>query len=172
MVLFNAKAQGGKGAKIFCLFLMLILLVVGCVEAKTAETPVPPEPSPTAAEPTVEPTAAQIEEATAEITPTPSPTATDNNASSDTTVQLTILYTNDEHRADIWNVYADLEIKHGDDAAAESVLQRATQAPLNTKAMKAAFKKWIEFESKRGGDVEAVQTAAKAWVEAKKEAEK
>jgi 2',3'-cyclic-nucleotide 2'-phosphodiesterase (5'-nucleotidase family) len=97
MVLFNAKAQGGKGAKIFCLFLMLILLVVGCVEAKTAETPVPPEPSPTAAEPTVEPTAAQIEEATAEITPTPSPTATDNNASSDTTVQLTILYTNDEH---------------------------------------------------------------------------
>jgi rRNA biogenesis protein RRP5 len=68
-------------------------------------------------------------------------------------------------RGDIWNVYIDCEMAHGDPVRAADLLNRATDCRLKERTMKTLFKKWVKLERERDGDIERVTAKAKAWIE-------
>lgn len=53
-------------------------------------------------------------------------------------------------RADVWNVYLDLEIKEGNATRIRQLFERATNIKLSAKKMKYLFKKYLEWEMSRG----------------------
>jgi len=76
-------------------------------------------------------------------------------------------------RLDVFFVYVDKEVKHGDVDSARLLFQKqsgksgATKMKLSDKQMKSFFKKWFAFEEKHGtmNDQEAVKDAARSYVE-------
>jgi rRNA biogenesis protein RRP5 len=77
-------------------------------------------------------------------------------------------------RLDIFSVYADKEIKHGDADAARALFSKVanrldTSIPLKLtdKQMKSFFKKWFHFEEAHGTEqtCEAVKAAARKYVQ-------
>ena len=77
-------------------------------------------------------------------------------------------------RMDIWNVFIDMEMKHGGDASGDSVRGLYKRAVADDKCSPkqaaALFKKWKEFEEKMGNErgVNEVMVRAKAYVAGKK----
>ena len=69
-------------------------------------------------------------------------------------------------RTDIWSTYVDQEIKCGDDDRTRGLLERATHLELTPKSMKFLFKKFLDFERKRGNKekVEKVKRMAMDYV--------
>lgn len=77
-------------------------------------------------------------------------------------------------RMDIWNVFIDMEMKHGDDESGDIVRGMYKRAVADDKCSPkqaaALFKKWKEFEEKKGNErgVNEVMVRAKAYVAGKK----
>jgi rRNA biogenesis protein RRP5 len=72
---------------------------------------------------------------------------------------------------DIWNVFIDMEMKHGEADAVRNLYKRAVaDKKCSAKQAAALFKKWKEFEEKNGSEksVQDVLTRAKAFVAAAK----
>lgn len=53
-------------------------------------------------------------------------------------------------RTDLWLVYVDMLIKHGDLDNTRRTFEKATSLNLNPKRMKSIFKKWLDFEKQYG----------------------
>jgi rRNA biogenesis protein RRP5 len=79
-----------------------------------------------------------------------------------------------QKRLDIFFVYVDKEVKHGEIDSARSLFQRAasprssgSMMKLADKQMKSLFKKWYSFEEQHGDDEtqERVKNAAREYVE-------
>ena len=70
-------------------------------------------------------------------------------------------------RTDIWSVYLDQEIGHGDEQRARTLFERATHVVLPPKKMKFLFKRYLDFEKKYGDAkrVEYVKKKAMEYVE-------
>jgi rRNA biogenesis protein RRP5 len=77
-------------------------------------------------------------------------------------------------RLDLFFVYVDKEVKHGEVDTARSLFQRAVSPrssgntmKLSDKQMKSLFKKWYSFEETSGDDdtQELVKNAAREYVE-------
>ena len=75
---------------------------------------------------------------------------------------------NHPKRVDQWNVYADMEVKHGDAASARRIYERLASLHLSSKKMRAALKRWLRFEQQHGSadDAERVRERARAYVAA------
>jgi rRNA biogenesis protein RRP5 len=58
-------------------------------------------------------------------------------------------------RNDIWNVYLDQEMKHGEEGRVKALYERCTHLTWPSKKMKAIFKKYLEY-AKRIGDEDLV----------------
>ena len=69
---------------------------------------------------------------------------------------------NHPKRIDQWNIYADMEIKHGDASAARRVFERMSSLRLSSKKMRAALKRWLGFETQHGTDDDAERVRQKA----------
>jgi rRNA biogenesis protein RRP5 len=69
-------------------------------------------------------------------------------------------------RSDLWHVYVDREVKQGNVVQARQIFDRMIHAKFSTKAMQALFKKYLQFESKHGGEEEQerVREMAKQYV--------
>eukprot|EP00958_Prasinococcus_capsulatus_P013529 scaffold1399_cov410-Prasinococcus_capsulatus_cf.AAC.8 len=72
------------------------------------------------------------------------------------------LVANFPKRTDLWSVYLDQEIKHGDQGVIRALFQRATNLDLSTRKMKFFFKRYLQYEQEHGDDtsVAAVKEAA------------
>jgi rRNA biogenesis protein RRP5 len=70
-------------------------------------------------------------------------------------------------RSDLWHVYVDREIKHGDYSYARQIFERMIAAKTSVRNMKVIFKKYLEFEQKYGNvsSQEAVKQKAREYVE-------
>ena len=70
-------------------------------------------------------------------------------------------------RTDLWSVYLDQEVAHGDQHRARALFQRCIHLTLAPKKMKFLFKKYLEYEKKHGDDthVEFVKKKAMEYVE-------
>ena len=71
-------------------------------------------------------------------------------------------------RSDIWHVYIDKEVKHGNIPEARKLFQRlVSSSKLSAKNMKTIFKKFLNFENAHGTaeTQESVKTSAKQYVE-------
>ena len=71
-------------------------------------------------------------------------------------------------RTDIWHVFLDREIKHGNFDEARSLFQRLiNSSKLSSRNMKTLFKKYLNFEMLHGNKdtQEAVKESARAYVE-------
>ena len=69
---------------------------------------------------------------------------------------------------DIWHVYIDKEVKHGNIPEARKLFQRlVSSSKLSAKNMKTIFKKFLNFENAHGTaeTQESVKTSAKQYVE-------
>jgi len=64
-------------------------------------------------------------------------------------------------RVDIWNVYIDQEIKHGDESRFSALFDRVLQQRISMKQAKFFFKKWIDVAS----DQDYVKLRAQEYVE-------
>jgi len=76
-----------------------------------------------------------------------------------------------QKRMDIWNVFIDMEMKHGEADAVRSLFKRAlADKKCSAKQAAALFKKWKEFEEKNGDEknVQDVLARAKVFVAAAK----
>ena len=72
-----------------------------------------------------------------------------------------------QKRMDIWNVFIDMEMKHGEADAVRKLFKRAiADKKCSTKQAAALFKKWKEFEEKNGieKNLQDVLARAKAFV--------
>lgn len=70
-------------------------------------------------------------------------------------------------RTDLWLVYVDMLVKHGDLDNARTTFEKVTSLNLNPKKMKALFKKWLDFEKQHGDEasLQAVKQRAVLYVE-------
>lgn len=75
-------------------------------------------------------------------------------------------------RLDIWNVYIDQEIKHGDKKKAEELFERVSARKLTKKQAKFFFGKWLSYEDKNDDAKASDYVKAKAAEYAQKLAEK
>jgi len=57
-------------------------------------------------------------------------------------------------RFDIWNVYIDQEVKHGDEKHSRTLYDRIAHIDLSAEHMRMILKKWLDFETKNGDDPE------------------
>ncbi|KAJ3251091.1 rRNA biogenesis protein rrp5 [Boothiomyces macroporosus] len=60
------------------------------------------------------------------------------------------LLTSYPKKADLWSIYLDMEIKEGDLDICRRLFERALLVKWSTKKMKFFFKKYLEFEKKKG----------------------
>ncbi|XP_053245269.1 protein RRP5 homolog isoform X1 [Podarcis raffonei] len=72
-------------------------------------------------------------------------------------------------RTDIWSVYIDMMIKHGNQKEVRDIFERVIHLSLAAKKMKFFFKRYLEYEKKYGTaeTVQAVKAAALEYVESK-----
>lgn len=70
-------------------------------------------------------------------------------------------------RTDLWSVYLDQEVAHGDQNRARALYERCIHLTLPPKKMKFLFKKYLEYEKKHGDEahVESVKKKAMEYVE-------
>ncbi|XP_047328490.1 rRNA biogenesis protein RRP5 [Impatiens glandulifera] len=70
-------------------------------------------------------------------------------------------------RIDLWTVYLDQEIRHGDEDIIHALFERATSLSLPPKKMKSLFKKYLEYEKTVGNEerIEYVKAKALEYVE-------
>jgi rRNA biogenesis protein RRP5 len=76
------------------------------------------------------------------------------------------LLTSYPKRTDLWHIYIDKEVKAGYIPQARQLLDRLVSGKLSAHNMKAAFKKYLQLESKYGtpSDEERVKDMAKDYV--------
>lgn len=76
------------------------------------------------------------------------------------------LLANYPKRMDLWTLYVDKEIKHGNTQQARQLFKRIIAAKWKTKQMKAAFKKFLAFELAHGDEESQneVREAARNYV--------
>jgi rRNA biogenesis protein RRP5 len=69
-------------------------------------------------------------------------------------------------RTDLWNMYIDKEVKMQNYEEARQLFDRMVGSKLNTKNVKAAFKKYLAFEVQHGDEVTQgeVKTKAREYV--------
>lgn len=72
------------------------------------------------------------------------------------------LVTDAPKRIDLWNVYIDQEIKHGDKTKVESLFERVITKKLSKKQAKFFFSKWLSFEEENGTEQSAARVKALA----------
>lgn len=65
-------------------------------------------------------------------------------------------------RIDLWNVYIDQEVKHGDKQKVEDLFERVITKNLSRKQAKFFFSKWLLFEEEKGTEQECARVKAKA----------
>ncbi|XP_042312708.1 protein RRP5 homolog isoform X1 [Sceloporus undulatus] len=72
-------------------------------------------------------------------------------------------------RTDIWSVYIDMMIKHGNQKEVREIFERVIHLSLAAKKMKFFFKRYLEYEKKYGTaeTVQVVKAAALEYVESK-----
>nr|XP_020644591.1 protein RRP5 homolog isoform X2 [Pogona vitticeps] len=72
-------------------------------------------------------------------------------------------------RTDIWSVYIDMMIKHGNQKEVRDIFERVIHLSLPAKKMKFFFKRYLDYEKKYGTAeaVQAVKAAALQYVESK-----
>ena len=70
-------------------------------------------------------------------------------------------------RLDLWSVYLDQEIAHGDQPRIRALFERSTHLALPAKKMKFLFKRYLEYEKQYGDDtgVEHVKKKAMEFVD-------
>lgn len=70
-------------------------------------------------------------------------------------------------RTDLWSVYLDQEIRHGDTEIIQALFDRVTCLTLPPKKMKFLFKKYLRYEKDRGDEerIERVKQKALEYVE-------
>ena len=78
------------------------------------------------------------------------------------------LLTNYPKRTDLWHLYVDKEIKVGDEqqVRARQLFERMIHTKMNTRNMKAVFKKYLAFETAHGDEEtkEAVMQKARDYI--------
>ncbi|XP_041477321.1 protein RRP5 homolog [Lytechinus variegatus] len=72
-------------------------------------------------------------------------------------------------RTDIWSIYLDLTIKHGDTDASRHLFERVIHLKLSAKKVKFFFKRYLDFEKKYGDEstINAVKQKAVEYVESR-----
>ncbi|XP_066475340.1 protein RRP5 homolog [Tiliqua scincoides] len=72
-------------------------------------------------------------------------------------------------RTDIWSVYIDMMIKHGNQKEIREIFERVIHLSLAAKKMKFFFKRYLDYEKKYGTPetVQSVKAAALEYVESK-----
>ncbi|XP_072335851.1 protein RRP5 homolog isoform X2 [Scyliorhinus torazame] len=72
-------------------------------------------------------------------------------------------------RTDLWSVYIDMMVKHGDQEQIRHLFERVVHLKLAPKKMKFFFKRYLEYEKKHGSEesVQAVKEKALEYVESK-----
>ncbi|XP_040217796.1 protein RRP5 homolog [Rana temporaria] len=72
-------------------------------------------------------------------------------------------------RTDIWSVYIDMMVKHGNQKEIRDIFERVIHLSLAAKRIKFFFKRYLEYEKKHGNEktVQAVKEKALQYVEAK-----
>ena len=70
-------------------------------------------------------------------------------------------------RTDLWSVYLDQEVAHGDQHRARALFERCIHLSLAPKKMKFLFKKYLDYEKKHGDEdhIESVKRKAMEYVE-------
>jgi len=71
-------------------------------------------------------------------------------------------------RADLWHLYIDKEVKHGDTDSARQLMDRAVCLKFSSRNIKSFFKKYLKFEEQHGDatSAEAVKQKAREYVAA------
>ncbi|XP_043843278.1 protein RRP5 homolog [Dromiciops gliroides] len=72
-------------------------------------------------------------------------------------------------RTDVWSVYIDMVIKHGNQKEVRDIFERVVHLSLAPKRMKFFFKRYLDYEKQHGTaeTVQAVKEKALSYVEAK-----
>ncbi|KAM5141017.1 protein RRP5 homolog isoform 2-T2 [Mantella aurantiaca] len=72
-------------------------------------------------------------------------------------------------RTDIWSVYIDMMVKHGDQKEIRDIFERVIHLSLAAKRIKFFFKRYLEYEKKHGNEktIQAVKEKALQYVESK-----
>lgn len=65
-------------------------------------------------------------------------------------------------RIDLWNIYIDQEIKHGDKEKVEELFKRVLLKKISRKQAKFFFTKWLSFEEEKGDEKMVTHVKAKA----------
>lgn len=76
-------------------------------------------------------------------------------------------------RVDLWNVYIDQEIKHGEKSKAEDLFERVITKKITRKQAKFFFNKWLQFEEQKDDQklVDYVKAKAAEYVKKNKSAD-
>lgn len=72
------------------------------------------------------------------------------------------LVTDAPKRIDLWNVYIDQEIKHGDRTKVVALFERVVAKKVNRKQAKFFFSKWLTYEEQNGDEQSAARVKALA----------
>nr|DBA15081.1 TPA: hypothetical protein GDO54_004338 [Pyxicephalus adspersus] len=72
-------------------------------------------------------------------------------------------------RTDIWSVYIDMMVKHGNQTEVRDIFERVIHLSLAAKRIKFFFKRYLDYEKKHGNEqtVQAVKEKALQYVESK-----
>mmetsp|Transcript_15807 Transcript_15807/g.25777 ORF Transcript_15807/g.25777 Transcript_15807/m.25777 type:complete len:279 (+) Transcript_15807:240-1076(+) len=72
-------------------------------------------------------------------------------------------------RVDVWSVYIDMEVKHGDQESVRRIMARATNLNLSTKKMKFLFTKCLDYEKEHGTEesANAIKEKAREYIQNK-----
>eukprot|EP00455_Lapot_gusevi_P034399 TRINITY_DN3790_c0_g4_i1.p1 TRINITY_DN3790_c0_g4~~TRINITY_DN3790_c0_g4_i1.p1 ORF type:complete len:153 (+),score=50.27 TRINITY_DN3790_c0_g4_i1:70-528(+) len=72
-------------------------------------------------------------------------------------------------RTDVWSIYSDMELTHGDPTTIRRLFDRMIALNLSAKKIKVFFKKYLDYENKYGTEqtVEQVRQKAREYVASK-----